>query len=55
MLKDDDTLSRAWPLGRVLKVYPEPDGLARTADLLLHGKTYRRPISKLVYLLRENP
>ena len=55
LLKDDDTFSRAWPLGRVLKVYPGPDGLVKTVDLLLHGKTYRLPISKLVYLHRENP
>ena len=38
LIKDDDTFSRVWLLGRVLKVYPGPDGLVRTVDLLLHGK-----------------
>ena len=54
LLTEDDTFSRIWPLGRVIKVYPGPDGLVRTVDLLINGKTYRRPICKLVHLLRKD-
>ena len=40
LLKENDTFSRTWPLGRVIKVYPGPDGLVRTVDLRVNGKTH---------------
>ena len=50
LLKEDDIFSR----GRVIKVYPGPDGLVRTVNLLVNGKAYRRPICKLVHLLGKD-
>lgn len=36
-----------WLLGRVLKVFPGPDGLVRTAEVKIKNSTLLRPISKL--------
>ena len=44
---------RSWPLGRIVRVYPGPDGLVRAADVHGGGENLR-PISKLVHLLRED-
>ena len=53
LLKDTDTFQRTWPMGRVSKVYPGSDNHIRVVDITIQGKTYRRPIHKLVYLLGE--
>ena len=45
---------RSWTLGRIVKVFPGPDGLVKAADVLVGGKTIQRPISKLVHLLGED-
>ena len=39
-----------WLLGRVLKVFPGPDGLVRTAEVKTKNSTLLRPISKLCLL-----
>ena len=39
-----------WPLARILQVYPGKDGNVRVVDILVRGKTYRRPINVLVPL-----
>ena len=53
LIKDDDTFQRCWPMGRIVKEYPGSDGLVRVVDILSKGKTYRRPIAKLIRLLAE--
>ena len=53
LIKDDDTFQRCWPMGRIVKEYPGSDGLVRVVDILSKGKTYRRPIVKLIRLLGE--
>lgn len=37
----------SWPLGRVLEVYPDANGLVRSAKLKTKSNTIERPISKL--------
>ena len=39
-----------WPLGRVLEVFPGKDGHTRVVKVQCGGKTYVRPIRKLVPL-----
>ena len=39
-----------WLLGRVLKVFPGPDGLVRTAEVKTKNSTLLRPIFKLCLL-----
>ena len=53
LIKDDDTFQRCWPMGRIVKEYPGSDGLVRVVDVMSKGKTYRRPIAKLIKLLGE--
>ena len=55
VLVADDSVPRAqWPLGRVVEVRTSDDGLVLSASLVSKGKTYTRPVSKLV-LLMEDP
>ena len=53
LIKDDDTFQRCWPMRRIVKEYLGSDGLVRVVDVLSKGKTYRRPIAKLIRLLGE--
>ena len=53
LLKEVDTNRRLWPLARIIKTYPGEDGLTRVADIFCAGKTYKRPIHKLVLLVSE--
>ncbi len=54
LLKDEDVFQRSWPMGRIQRVYPGPDKRVRAVDILIAGKSYRRPIHKLVKLLGED-
>ena len=43
-----------WPFGRVVRVFLSPlDGQVRNAEILIRGKTYKRPVQKLAILLRN--
>ena len=53
LLKDEAVYQRNWPLGRVEKIYPGADGKSRVVDVFVKGRTYRRPVTRLVYLLEE--
>ena len=53
LLKDDELFGRAWPMGKVTKVYPGADGKVRVADVRTEKGTYRRPIVRLVVLLPQ--
>ena len=39
-----------WPLGRVLEVYPDTEGLVRQVDVKVGDKIFKRPIVKLCLL-----
>ncbi|MEL6931451.1 MAG: hypothetical protein AAFO95_22930, partial [Cyanobacteria bacterium J06600_6] len=39
-----------WKLGRVINTFPGLDNVVRVVDVLIEGKTYRRPVSKLCRL-----
>ncbi|XP_038045171.1 uncharacterized protein LOC119719752 [Patiria miniata] len=47
----DPALSRAqWPIGRVAETFPGSDGRVRTASVSVRGKTYTRPVARLIRL-----
>ena len=51
LVVDDSTPRCSWPLGRVLKIYPnKDDGLVRVAQVKTKSGTFLRPITKLCVL-----
>ncbi|XP_039508948.1 uncharacterized protein LOC120484130 [Pimephales promelas] len=47
----DFQLPRAsWPIGRVVRLLPSQDGRVRVAEIDINGKTYVRPVAKLIPL-----
>lgn len=47
----DPHLPRAlWPIGRVVKTHPSPDGHIRSADVKVRERVYTRPVARLVVL-----
>ncbi|XP_026056216.1 uncharacterized protein LOC113041867 [Carassius auratus] len=47
----DPQLPRAqWPIGRVRKTLPSSDGCVRTAEIVVNGKVYTRPVARLIEL-----
>lgn len=55
LVKDLDSFSKSWPMGRVAKVHPGNDDYVRVVDVVSGGKTFRRPVAKLVLLLPDEP
>ncbi len=54
----DPQLPRAqWPIGKVRKTLPSDDGCVRTAEVVIDGKPYLRPVARLIQLplLEDNP
>ena len=54
LVKNSDLFQRSWPMSRVIKTFPGSDGLVRAVDVFMHGKTFRRPVAKLVKLLGDD-
>ena len=50
LLVDDSAPRGHWSLGRVLEVYPGPDGMVRTVKVKTKASVYIRPIQKLCLL-----
>ncbi|XP_062414781.1 uncharacterized protein LOC134107206 [Pungitius pungitius] len=47
----DPSLPRAqWPIGKVCKTVSSHDGCIRTAEVLVNGKVYTRPVARLIQL-----
>lgn len=49
-LKEMNTHPLAWPLGRIVAIYPGSDGQVRVVDVRTQGGVYRRPVNKLNFL-----
>lgn len=50
LLTNQDTRRNQWPLGRIIAVYPGPDGLVRTADVAVEtSRTSNAKLSTTVY------
>ena len=52
LLKEEHVVRNLWPMARVTEVFPSQDGLVRSVQLLVAGKTssVKRPITKLVLI-----
>ena len=47
ILVDKNTPRSRWPLGRILKTFPDPKGFVRSAIVKMHGSEVQRPVSKM--------
>ena len=54
VLKEDKTFSCHWPLAKVLQTYPGKDGLVRVAQIQTETSTFKRPVTNLALLHRED-
>lgn len=50
MIVDSQMPRASWPVGKVVKVNTSPDGCVRSADVKISGRTYLRPVARLVQL-----
>ena len=53
LLKDNELFHISWPLAVVEQVHPGTDGLVRVITLRTEKGTYKRAVTRLVPLLRE--
>ncbi len=54
ILKEDKTFSCHWPIARIVQTYPGKDGLVRVAQVRTGNSIYKRPVTKLALLHRED-
>ena len=54
VLKEDKTFTCHWPLAKVLQTYPGKDGLVRVAQVKTSTSVFKRPITKLALLHRDD-
>ncbi len=47
-VKDETLQHRTWPIAKIIKIYPGPDKVVRTVDLLCHGKSITRAVNRLI-------
>lgn len=50
LLKDDNVPPATWPMARVIKAYPDDEGLVRTVKMITPKSELTRPVQKLVRL-----
>jgi len=50
MMVDPQLPRSLWQIGKVVKVFPGPDGHIRTAEVKIKDKVYTRPIVRLIVL-----
>ena len=53
ILKEDKLFTCHWPLAKIIETYPGTDGLVRVALVKTSTSTYKRPVTKLALLHRE--
>lgn len=55
MIKDKVLFQNHWPLGRIINVYPGPDGAVRRATVWINGKPVDRAARHLVIITKKEP
>ena len=53
LVVDENEARCHWPLGRVTAVYSSADGLVRSVQVFAKGKQIRRPVTKLVSIMKN--
>lgn len=53
-MKEDGIVPTAWPMARVINVYPGNDTLVRVVSVKTAKGMYKRPVSKIALLLPSN-
>lgn len=54
LLKEEGLVRGRWPMARVVKVHPSPDGLVRTVSLRVGKSIFERPVNKTVVLVEAD-
>ncbi len=58
-VRDEALKIQDWPIARITHVHPGDDGITRVVDITCRGRTYHRPVVKLILALTdedlENP
>ena len=54
ILKEDNTIPSQWPLARVVDTHPGADNLVRVVTVKTSQGVYRRPITKIIFLLSND-
>ena len=52
-VRDEHLAPTKWPLARVVDVYPGQDGQVRVVTVRTSRGTYKRPVTKIVTLIRQ--
>ena len=50
LIADDNAPRNTWPMGRIVDVFPGPDGRVRTINLRPKNPIKRRPVAKVCLL-----
>ena len=50
LIVDDNLPRNVWSLGRIIKTYPDAQGLVRSVSVQTKTSVYKRPITKLILL-----
>ncbi|XP_041839808.1 uncharacterized protein LOC121638843 [Melanotaenia boesemani] len=50
MITDPQSPRASWPVGRITRVITSSDGCVRSAEVKVNGRTYHRPVARLVPL-----
>ncbi len=53
LVKDESLRSRSWPLAIIEKLHSGDDGVSRVATISCRGKSYQRPVHRLVRLITD--
>lgn len=50
MVIDPQLPQALWPIGRIQRLLPSPDGKVRVVEVNIKGRTYKRPVCRLIAL-----
>lgn len=50
LLKEDNSPSLHWPLGRIMEIFPGDDGVVRMVTVKTHSGVYKRSVTRVVPL-----
>ena len=54
IIKEENTTSTLWPIGRIAKVFDGNDKIVRVVELKTSSGLFIRPVNKLVLLMKND-